>query len=69
MTVTHAFKKNLIARGIAAEKISVTTNGADLSRFNPVPSDDALATKLGLTGKTVVGYVGTHGWRTRSTPF
>lgn len=61
VTVTHAFKKNLIDRGIAAEKISVTTNGADLSRFNPIPRHEGLATKLGLAGKTVVGYVGTHG--------
>ena len=61
VTVTHAFKENLIDRGIAAGKISVTTNGADLSRFNPMPRDEALAARLGLTGKTVVGYVGTHG--------
>jgi glycosyltransferase involved in cell wall biosynthesis len=61
VTVTHAFKKNLIDRGIAAEKISVTTNGADLCRFRPIPRDEALAARLGLTGKTVVGYVGTHG--------
>ncbi|MDP9137918.1 MAG: glycosyltransferase family 4 protein [Pseudomonadota bacterium] len=61
VSVTHAFKQNLIDRGIAAEKISVTTNGADLCRFNPMPRDEALAARLGLTGKTVVGYVGTHG--------
>ncbi len=61
VTVTHAFQKNLIDRGIPAEKISVTTNGADLCRFNPIPRDEGLAARLGLAGKTVVGYVGTHG--------
>lgn len=61
VSVTHAFKDNLVRRGIPGEKISVTTNGADLSRFSPRPRDEALAGKLGLTGKTVVGYVGTHG--------
>lgn len=61
VSVTHAFKENLIARGIPAEKISVSTNGADLARFKPMPRDPALASSLGLAGKTVVGYVGTHG--------
>lgn len=59
--VTHAFKQNLIGRGIRSDKISVITNGADLSRFVPVPRDEELAATLGLTGKLVVGYVGTHG--------
>jgi len=35
VSVTHAFKDNLIARGIEAGKISVVTNGADLARFKP----------------------------------
>jgi glycosyltransferase involved in cell wall biosynthesis len=61
VSVTHAFKENLIARGIEAGKISVVTNGADLARFKPRPRDEALAAKLGLSGKTVIGYVGTHG--------
>ncbi|MFY9876177.1 MAG: glycosyltransferase family 4 protein, partial [Rhodomicrobium sp.] len=61
VSVTHAFKDNLIARGIEATKISVVTNGADLARFAPRPRDEALAAKLGLSGKTVIGYVGTHG--------
>lgn len=59
--VTHAFRDNLVERGVAAEKISVTTNGVDLSRFRPTARDEALAGQLGLSGKTVVGYVGTHG--------
>lgn len=61
VSVTRAFKTNLVGRGIAGDKISVTTNGADLERFNPLPRDAELAEKLGLTGKTVVAYVGTHG--------
>jgi glycosyltransferase involved in cell wall biosynthesis len=61
VTVTHAFRDKLIGRGVAAEKIQVVTNGADLSRFSPRPRDAALAAQLGLTGKFVAGYVGTHG--------
>ena len=36
-------------------------NGVDKSVFNPVPKDEELVKKLGLEGKTVVGYIGTHG--------
>jgi glycosyltransferase involved in cell wall biosynthesis len=61
VSVTHAFRDNLVGRGIAADKISVTTNGVDLARFGPSPRDEALAASLGLGGKTVLGYVGTHG--------
>ena len=61
VSVTRAFKRNLEDRGISGEKISVVTNGADLSRFSPMPRDETLAAELGLTGKIVVAYVGTHG--------
>lgn len=61
VSVTHAFRDKLIARGVAADKIHVVTNGADLSRFSRRPKDQALATALGVDGKFVAGYVGTHG--------
>lgn len=61
VSVTHAFKRNLVARGIAADKIHVVTNGADLALFRPRDKDAALAAELGLTGKFVAGYIGTHG--------
>lgn len=61
VTVTNAFKKNLIERGISPEKIHVVTNGADLSRFEPRPKDLALLHQLNLRDKFVAGYVGTHG--------
>ena len=59
--VTHAFRRNLISRGINGDKIHVVTNGADLSRFKPMAKDAVLAAKLGLTGNFTAGYVGTHG--------
>jgi hypothetical protein len=61
VSVTQSFRENLASRGIPAEKISVTMNGVDLSRFRARPRDDALSAELGLNGKLVVGYVGTHG--------
>ncbi|RYG29927.1 MAG: glycosyltransferase WbuB [Burkholderiales bacterium] len=61
VSVTHAFKENLIARGIPAGKIHVVTNGVDTSRFTPQPRDEALAERLGTRGYFTAGYIGTHG--------
>lgn len=56
-----AFKADLVERGIAAGKMEIVINGADLTRFKPMPKDEALMERLGLGGKFVGGYVGTHG--------
>ncbi len=61
VAVTPAFERNLISRGVPAEKIEVVTNGANLSMFGPRAPDERLRAELGLHGKFVVGYVGTHG--------
>ncbi|WP_204799137.1 glycosyltransferase family 4 protein [Nitrosomonas nitrosa] len=61
VSVTHSFKKTLIARGVNSDKITVITNGVDMSRFKPMPKDAELVAQLGLEGKFVAGYVGTHG--------
>ena len=59
--LTHAFKRNLISRGIPAPKVAVVLNGVDLPRYAPRARDAALAEEWGLNGKFVIGYVGTHG--------
>lgn len=61
VAVTPAFRQNLVRRGIAHDKIEVVTNGADLSMWQSRPKDEALREQLGLGGKFVVGYIGTHG--------
>ena len=61
VAVTNAFKRNLEARGIDGSKIHVVTNGADLTRFQPSQGDGELVEALGLQGKFVAGYIGTHG--------
>lgn len=61
VTVTHAFRDNLIGRGIDGGKIQVITNGVDISRFQPRPKDAGLVREQGLEGKFVAGYIGTHG--------
>lgn len=61
VSVTHSFKAKLVERGISEGKIHVVTNGVDLSRFGPVERDRSLEATLGLRGRFVAGYIGTHG--------
>ena len=61
ISVTRSFKEILVRRGIDASKIEVITNGVDISQFKPRAKDVALTAQLGLEGKFVAGYIGTHG--------
>ena len=61
VTVTRAFRENLIRRGVDGGKIATVTNGVDMVSFRPKPKDEALLKELCLEGKFVCGYVGTHG--------
>lgn len=61
ISVTQAFRDNLIGRGIDGDKIHVVTNGVDINRFSPSDKDAELVGKLGLQDRFVAGYIGTHG--------
>lgn len=61
IVVTEAFKKNLIQRNIPCEKIDVIPNGCNSELFFPCEIDQELKRNLGLSGKIVLGYIGTHG--------
>ena len=62
ISVTHAFKKELIERGIDGNKIGVVLNGVDLTKYEAVQCKDLdLINQYNLKGKFVAGYVGTHG--------
>lgn len=61
VSVTHAFRESLIRRGINGDKIRVVTNGVDTRLFAPRDRDMELARRLGVEGKFVAGYIGTHG--------
>jgi glycogen synthase len=57
--ICEGLRGDLIARGIATDKIVVSPNGVDLTLFGaPIQPDPALAAELGLTGAEVVGYIG-----------
>lgn len=62
VVVTDSFKRKLIERGIASEKISVVKNGVDRNLFvSTAEKDKELNERLGLEEKKVIGYIGTHG--------
>lgn len=59
MTICHGLREDLIARGVAPEKIGIMPNGVDLGLFgDPPPRDDALAAELGLCAGPVIGFIG-----------
>jgi putative colanic acid biosynthesis glycosyltransferase WcaI len=61
VALTEAFKRDLLARGIPADKVEVVINGVDLTRYTPHPPDTDLRKRLGLEGFSILGYLGTHG--------
>lgn len=46
---------------MASGKITVIKNGADISLYKPVTGKNPVADSLGLEGKFVASYFGTHG--------
>jgi len=59
--ICEGLRGDLIARGVAAEKIFVSPNGVDLGLFgDPPPPDPALARDLGLEGAEVIGFIGSY---------
>ncbi|MBO9377570.1 glycosyltransferase, exosortase A system-associated [Sphingomonas histidinilytica] len=57
--ICEGLRSDLVARGIAADKVMVSPNGVDLELFGaPPPPDEALAAELGLGGAEVIGFIG-----------
>ena len=58
-TICEGLRSDLLARGIPDGKVTVIPNAVDLASFNLAsPPDPELQKKWGLTGKTVVGFIG-----------
>jgi glycogen(starch) synthase len=59
MVICDGLRQDLIARGVAPEKIVVSPNGVDLELFgDPPPADEALRAQLGLAEAEVIGFIG-----------
>jgi glycosyltransferase involved in cell wall biosynthesis len=59
--VSPGFKRNLIEKGVPADKIHVIPNWADEDVYRPVPRDEALAAEYGLSEHFNVMFGGNMG--------
>jgi colanic acid biosynthesis glycosyl transferase WcaI len=60
-TVTPAFIEHFVStRGIRRDRMSFLPNGVDLEHLRPLPYDTQCAEKMGVIGKKVLIYAGTH---------
>ncbi len=58
-TICEGLRTEIVARGIAAERVTVIPNAVDISAFQfGIAPDTTLQAKLGLEGKTVIGFAG-----------
>jgi glycogen synthase len=59
VAICDGIRRDLLARGVPDDRVTVVPNGVDTARFTPRVRDDALAERYGLGGKRVVAYLGT----------
>ena len=58
-TICEGLRRDLIARGIASDRITVIPNAVDVERFTfDLPKDESLAAELGLEHSVVLGFIG-----------
>ncbi|MBT9521145.1 MAG: glycosyltransferase, exosortase A system-associated [Dechloromonas sp.] len=58
-TICEGLRADIVGRGITADKVTVIPNAVDIDSFNLAsPPDPELLKKWGLTGKTVIGFIG-----------
>jgi PEP-CTERM/exosortase A-associated glycosyltransferase len=57
--ICEGLRRDIVSRGIAADKVTVVPNAVDPERFAfDAPRDPGLAEELGLTGNLVLGFLG-----------
>jgi glycosyltransferase involved in cell wall biosynthesis len=59
VVLSEGLRREMIARGVPAERISLAPNCVDAAAFTPQPRDRRLAHSLGLSKRYVLGFVGT----------
>ena len=58
-TICEGLRSDIVARGLASDRVSVIPNAVNLADFQPDgPPDPTLQAKLGLQGATVLGFIG-----------
>ncbi len=61
VVVSEVLRESLLARGIEADRIVVLPNGVDPGVYRPDLPAGPTRRRLGLDGRTVVGFIGTFG--------
>ena len=61
VVVSRAMRAELVARGVPGERVLVNPNAVDPERYHPTVDAAASRSRYALTGKTVVGFIGTFG--------
>jgi PEP-CTERM/exosortase A-associated glycosyltransferase len=59
VSISRRMKKDLTYRGIPDDKLLVVPNGVDIEHVALKGENDGLSRRLGLYGRTVLGYLGT----------
>lgn len=59
--ISPGFKRNLVGKGISAEKVHVIPNWADETIYRPVPQNAELGAEFGLTGHLNIMFAGNMG--------
>jgi PEP-CTERM/exosortase A-associated glycosyltransferase len=57
-TICEGLRQDIVGRGIPEDSVTVIPNAVDIDSFETPEWDEALAAKLGLTGKWVLGFIG-----------
>lgn len=58
-TICEGLRADIVARGLAASKVTVIPNAVDIDNFEPGGEpDQGLKAALGLSGATVLGFIG-----------
>ncbi len=60
--ITDGVRDHLVAKGVPADKMAFLPNGVDTRLFAPTEPDEAFRRELGLEGRQIVLYAGTHGY-------
>ncbi|MFC2157733.1 glycosyltransferase family 4 protein [Acidobacteriota bacterium] len=59
LVISEGFKKNLTDKGVEPDKVKIIPNWVDTEFLKPMPKDNHLSSKLGISEKFVVMYSGT----------
>jgi PEP-CTERM/exosortase A-associated glycosyltransferase len=60
-TISEGLRRDIVARGILDDKVTLIPNAVDIERFTTDrPSDPRLRERLGLAGKKVLGFIGSY---------